>query len=185
MTYEEIITDLYDFIGDYCEVLANGSRYKQDLVQECILVVLEMDRSDLLERHKMGYLKGYVVGIVYRSWRSSTSPFHLKIRDYGYRNMELENFSEFASRFVFAHENKESFTTYDKYKSVCKWLYENKPIEEFGLFVEYFKQGTIKGLHNEVNSSIHPMSYSTVGNMIRDIKKEILDAYNNNDISFN
>lgn len=73
----DYISNNYDELHKITKKITNNSQLTDDLLQECLLQILEKDRIILDDPKNIKY---FIIGIIRINFLSSTSPFHYKIR---------------------------------------------------------------------------------------------------------
>jgi len=80
-------------ITDYIGYLTPNKYYQQEMYQELFLVVCEMDEEKLVDIYMRKKLNGYIVGVLKKMSKSTSSPFHKKIKSFN-SNLPDENLIE-------------------------------------------------------------------------------------------
>ena len=177
-TYDSVILEIYEHINNFADFFAGKTPYKDDLIQETILVVLEMDRDRIMLRDDIKNLKGFVYFIMFNSINSSTSPFYKKIKKFNH----LSNSNELdcaAIGLMSRPDLTNDFAPYnclEAYNTICKFLTEKGTAEELSLFKCLVSEGTAVAVHKEVVEVNPEVSYHTINKRIRKMKKKIQDA---------
>lgn len=83
MKYCRIITDLYNSpdLAD-CITKIVKPLHREDFKQELFIIILEIDRSKIIQLHKEGVLKYFVVRICLNLTRQKRNIYHKKYLDY-------------------------------------------------------------------------------------------------------
>jgi len=176
--YDKIILSTYKHIGNFANFFAGGSAYVDDLIQETIIVVLEMDKERVIEKHHEKRLKGYVYGIMFRSFNSVTSPFYTKIKKFNYLAI-AEGLEEAALGMMDRPDFIDDWTPYkclETYNTICTFLTKEGTAEDLSLFKSLISEGTSVGVHKEIIEINPNVSYHTINKRIRNMKKKIQDG---------
>ena len=194
-TYDSVILEIYEHINNFADFFAGKTPYKDDLIQETILVVLEMDRDRIMLRDDIKNLKGFVYFIMFNSINSSTSPFYKKIKKFNhsikhinldgtqldsdgntYFEMHLKKYNDEMEHLSPTSKGYRDYETLEKYHEICKFLSEKGTAEELSLFKCLVSEGTAVAVHKEVVEVNPDVSYHTINKRIRKMKKKIQDA---------
>ena len=200
-TYDSIILECYEHINNWADFFAGDTPYRDDLIQETILVVLEMDRDRVTDRGDIKNLKGFVYFIMYNSINSSTSPFYKKIKkfnrttntaadqnhgDSAWKNVynNQDNYLELISRHYELNSKHvlpvskgyRDYHSMDRYNEVLKFLSNKGTPEEVSLFKCLVSEGSVVNVHKAVQETNPDVSYQAIAQRVRTMKNKIQDA---------
>ena len=200
--YNKVIEDTYQYIQNFAEFFAGGTPYVDDLIQETILVVMKLGEDVVMDKHKEGYLKGYTYYVMWRSWRSSSSPFFRNIRRFEYLKVDTAQSSDemrcddserlrilqgakrleqklSKSYHVQPHEetHAQTFDVFKEYQKVCQFLSEEGTPEQLSLFRCVMSEGSVDKAHKIVQEVSPNVNYQAVAGRMRKIKRKIQDDY--------
>ena len=168
VTKNEIITNFYND-PDISEAIAkmNPVELQDDLRQEMFLVLCEMDGQRLIDMHKNGFLKYYLVRTMLTMIKSDRSTFHSK-----FRRVFMEIGSGFEDRPIDVDvSNEQLHNTIDGAMKKLHW-YEN------GVFQLYSQNRNISELSRQTQ-----IPYRSLSKTISDTRKKIKEKMKHKDVN--
>lgn len=133
MNKNKIITELYNskFIDEMLLNITLGSDLRFDLKQELFLILLEMDKSKIIDAYENNYINYLCINILTKQYRSKNSEFHRKYK----RDIPIESV-EVADNGSDYDESIDELTI-----DIMKFVDEECNLTDKELFKMYFKFG--------------------------------------------
>lgn len=80
---------IYDEIRVICDNIGVDAKYKDDLIQEVILIILEYDKEKIEQLYASNQMSFFLVRIIKSQYNSITSPFYKQYRKFSALSDEL------------------------------------------------------------------------------------------------
>lgn len=80
---------IYDEIRVICDNIGVDAKYKDDLIQEVILIILEYDKEKIEQLYASNQMNFFLVRIIKSQYNSITSPFYKQYRKFSALSDEL------------------------------------------------------------------------------------------------
>lgn len=81
--------NIYDEIRVICDNIGVDAKYKDDLIQEVILIILEYDKEKIEQLYASNQMNFFLVRIIKSQYNSITSPFYKQYRKFSALSDEL------------------------------------------------------------------------------------------------
>ena len=81
--------NIYDEIRVICDNIGVDAKYKDDLIQEVILIILEYDKEKIEQLNASNQMNFFLVRIIKSQYNSITSPFYKQYRKFSALSDEL------------------------------------------------------------------------------------------------
>lgn len=81
--------NIYNEIRVICDNIGVDAKYKDDLIQEVILIILEYDKEKIEQLYASNQMNFFLVRIIKSQYNSITSPFYKQYRKFSALSDEL------------------------------------------------------------------------------------------------
>lgn len=81
--------NIYDEIRVICDNIGVDAKYKDDLIQEVILIILEYDKEKIEQLYASNQMNFFLVRVIKSQYNSITSPFYKQYRKFSALSDEL------------------------------------------------------------------------------------------------
>ncbi len=81
--------NIYDEIRVICDNIGVDAKYRDDLIQEVILIILEYDKEKIEQLYASNQMNFFLVRVIKSQYNSITSPFYKQYRKFSALSDEL------------------------------------------------------------------------------------------------